>query len=74
MRFIEIMDGLSVNLAFVSLISRVSDAQTQLHVDGETYLTDIPYDTLKKLLISWQVKEALDPLEQLARFQVRPTP
>ena len=50
MKFIEIKKGVLVNLDEVSVIKRGSDLKAEVIVDGKTLNSDLPYETLSKMI------------------------
>ena len=68
MKFIEITDGISINLDRITFIKRLDEGKTQIESDGTLYEVAIPYSTFRALL-SRTLKPESDALEQLARFQ-----
>ncbi len=82
MNFIDIEDGLMVNLDTVTGIERQAD-KTRIYIGltGESVLSGINYDTLRSIIISRSSKmqhSAVDSmardLRQLAKYQTMPTP
>ena len=74
MKFIEIGDGVSVNLDRISVIQSMKSGKTKIQVGDEMYTSSIPYETFQALLVKEIQKGASAALEQLAKYQATPTP
>ena len=74
MKFIEIAEGLSVNIDSISQFSKLTDSETQIEVSGQMYVTNVPYELLKRVLTKPLKAEQPSALDQLARFNMFHTP
>ena len=76
MKFIEVSPGVSINVESIDIITKYSETETAIEIGEEKYVTQIPYETFKKLLVRQfsQQQDMAKNIEQLARYQGTPTP
>ena len=74
MKFIELADGLSVNLESVEMIQRTSPTETAIMVRGEVYTVGKPYEALRIFLSTQDATPIEEALKKLVRFSTRTVP